>query len=104
MRTQPDHRSPYMTITDGMLHIGLQQKSLFLPLASISKMDIRKRKPSHFPTFMGIMMYAEDRTYKLRINTTDGQRIRIRLRPQDCWHFTAAVRYVRDSNRPAQAS
>ncbi|AWI25226.1 hypothetical protein [Flavobacterium pallidum] len=98
-------RSPYVTINNDILYIQFKDKSLTLPLDSISKMDIRKRKTSYFPAFMGLMVYVEDRTYKLRINTTDDQRIRIKLRPEDCWHFTAAVKYVRErNNRTAQAS
>ncbi len=96
-------RSPYVRIDNDVLDINFKDKRYSVPLVTINKMDIRKRKSTYFPAFMGLMVYVEDRTYKLRVNTTDNQKIRIKLRPEDCWHFTDAVRYVREYTS-AQAS
>jgi hypothetical protein len=105
MKALNTFRSPYVTISNDVLDIKFKDRTLSLPLVTINKMDIRKRKATYFPAFMGLMVYVEDRTYKLRINTSDNQKIRIKLRPEDCWHFTDAVRYVRErNNRTAQAS
>ncbi len=105
MKSQKTLRSPYVSINNDALEINFKDKNYSLPIATISRIGIKKRKSTYFPTFMGLMVYMEDRTYKLRINTTDNQKIRIKLRPEDCWHFTDAVRYVRERNNPAaQAS
>lgn len=105
MKASNIFRSPYVKISNDVLDINFKDKRYSLPLLTIKKMGIKKRKSTYFPAFMGLMVYVEDRTYKLRINTTDNQKIRIKLRPEDCWHFTDAVRYVRErNNMPAQAS
>ena len=88
-------KNPYISIQEESAAIAVNKKHYRLKIRNIQKIYITKWKSGYLPALIGQLLFIPNTRYNLHIDTTDGQKINLRINTLQRFYFIRLISNVR---------
>ncbi|RZJ30597.1 MAG: hypothetical protein EOO48_04530 [Flavobacterium sp.] len=88
--------NPYVNVHDMTVDISYRKKNCSLPLRSIRKMYISKKKLGSWSSIPGAMHLLPDNAYQLHIQTADNNEITFSVKSFERQYFIDLISWIRN--------